>query len=151
MGEVSLFVREVGGMCCMNYDDEVSTSLPWKISNCLRELGYSEVDFYWGYDTNDVTDSLLRGLPVFVSVSHYLKGHTWVIDGFDGFAIDDENDALVHCNWGWDGACNGFCYSGVFDLSNGAVITDGDYGDVDVSGSNRRYNIMFSTVLIEQI
>lgn len=149
--EVSLFVREIGDMCCVNYDDEVSTSLPWKISNCLRDLGYSEVDFYWGYDTNDITNSLLRGIPVFVSASHYLKGHSWVIDGFDGFAIEDESEVLVHCNWGWDGLYNGFYYSGVFNLSNGAIITDINYGDISASGVNNNYNIMFSTVLIKRL
>jgi hypothetical protein len=30
----------------------------------------------------------------------------------------------VHCNWGWEGVCDGYYETSVFDLNNGAIIPD---------------------------
>lgn len=148
--QVSTLLKEIGDMCCMDYAADGSQTMPWKVRDCLSEIGYSDVDFYWGYDINDITTSLLRGIPVIISAGYLFGGHTWVIDGFDNFAIENDDDVLVHCNWGWSGKSNGFYYSKVFDVSAGAVITDGAYGDVFAT-KDANYNVMFSTVLIEKI
>lgn len=146
--EISTFIRDIGDMCCMDYDDGGSTSLPWKIDNCLQDFGFENSDFYWGYDIDDVKTSLIRGYPVIISAARLIFGHTWVIDGYDTHynPDDEDNNIIVHCNWGWRGKCNGFYYSGVFNLSDGAVIVDANYGDV-VSTEDKNYNWMFSTVL----
>lgn len=146
--EISTFIRDIGDMCCMDYDDGGSSSLPWKIDNCLQDFGFENSDFYWGYDIDDVKTSLIRGYPVIISAAQLIFGHTWVIDGYDTHynPDDEDNNIIVHCNWGWYGKCNGFYYSGVFNLSDGAVIVDTNYGDVD-STEDKNYNWMFSTVL----
>lgn len=146
--EISTFIRDIGDMCCMDYDDGGSSSLPWKIDNCLQDFGFENSDFYWGYDIDDVKTSLIRGYPVIISAAQLIFGHTWVIDGYDTHynPDDEDNNIIVHCNWGWYGKCNGFYYSGVFNLSDGAVIVDANYGDVD-STEDKNYNWMFSTVL----
>ena len=68
----------------------------------------------------------------------YDGGHEWLIDGYlpqvrllqlvdiDSHKIlstKKETRLLVHCNWGWDGSCNGFFLSGVFEAKH-AVIED---------------------------
>ena len=148
--EISTFIRDIGDMCCMDYGVDGSSSLPWKINNCLEDFGFENCDFYWGYDIDDIKSSLVRGYPVIISAARQVFGHTWVIDGYDTrYNPDDEdNNIIVHCNWGWNGECNGFYYSGVFDLSNGAVVVDGNYGDV-ADSADRNYNWMFSTVLLD--
>ena len=42
---------------------------------------------------------------------------------------------LVHCNWGWEGRCDGYYSFNVFDLRNGATIQDGS----NSSGTQNRY------------
>ena len=108
--EISTFIRDIGDMCCMDYDDGGSSSLPWKIDNCLQDFGFENSDFYWGYDIDGVKTSLIRGYPVIISAARLIYGHTWVIDGYDTHynPDDEDNNIIVHCNWGWCGECNGF-------------------------------------------
>ncbi len=153
--QISTFIREVGDMCDIDYDIDSSTTLPWKINNCLNEFKCENNTFYIGYDVSDVTRSLSRGNPVIVSAARNwaIKGHTWVIDGYDIHynPYDENNNVLVHCNWGWCGLCNGFYYSGVFDVVAGAVIRDSNYGDIQDTNNeiDANYTWMFSTVLLD--
>ena len=41
----------------------------------------------------------------------------------------------MHCNWGWEGRCDGYYSFNVFDLRNGATIQDGS----NSSGTQNRY------------
>lgn len=62
----------------------------------------------------------------------YDGGHEWLIDGYlpqkrvlqyvekksrKILETKTEERLLVHCNWGWDGACNGFFLSGIFNTN----------------------------------
>ena len=148
VNEVASLLKEIGDICDMNYGSNGSTTMPWKIDNCLKDFGFENSDFYWGYDVDDITNSLLRDYPVIISAASGTNGHTWVIDGYDiQQDPDNENNTiLLHCNWGWDGISNGFYYSGIFDLNAGAEIYDQNYGDIaGIADSN--YSWMFSTVL----
>ena len=45
------------------------------------------------------------------------------------FLCDRKIDSrtLLHCNWGWGGWCDGYYYSKLFDVRQGAVeLDDGD-------------------------
>ena len=148
--QVATLIREIGDMCCMNYDEDNSTTVPWKIDNCLNCFSFEYSDFYWGYDIDDITNSLHRGYPVIISAGQMnFSGHTWVIDGYDShYNPYGEENRIVHCNWGWNGLCNGFYYTGVFDTRESAVIHDTDYGDIeDVQDLlDNNYTWMFSSV-----
>jgi hypothetical protein len=66
------------------------------------------------------------------------SGHAWVVDGCIGYRqlvrVYNSNEVLlreyylyrnlVHCNWGWEGVCDGYYETSVFDLNNGAIIPD---------------------------
>ena len=150
--EISTFIRDIGDMCCMDYDDGGSTSLPWKIDNCLQDFGFENSDLYWFYDSESIIESLWDKNPVIISGARTdcEAGHTWVIDGYD-YTIDDVdgNHTLLHCNWGWDGRCNGFYYSKIFNLNAGAEIVDSNYGDYKDT-MDKYYGWMFSRVIIDR-
>lgn len=153
--EVSTFIRDIGDMCCMDYDDGSSTSLPWKIDNCLQNFGFKESDLYWFYDSESIIESLWDSNPVIISGARTdcTGGHTWVIDGYDyTINTDDDNNILFHCNWGWGGMCNGFYFSKVFNPSADAEIYDSNYGDYADSDDliNSYYGWMFSRVIINR-
>lgn len=82
-----------------------------------------------------ITEPLLDifGLEIFPRVS-YDKGHAWVIDqvlersryvlgnGIETTrAFVKETEYLVHCNFGWNGWCDGYYYSGIFDTNEGPI------------------------------
>lgn len=79
-------------------------------------------------------------LGITVSTS-YSGGHAWVVDQIltrtrkkytysDGVKISTttQYEHLVHCNWGWDGSCNGYYYSSQFDTNEGPVTRAGETG-----------------------
>lgn len=51
----------------------------------------------------------------------YEGGHAWVIDGYIRGEKDNRTYNLLHCNWGWNGRCNGFFYSKGFDSQHPAL------------------------------
>lgn len=153
--EISTFIRDLGDMCCMDYDDGGSSSLPWKIDNCLQDFGFKESELYWFYDSESIIESLWDANPVIISGARTdcKGGHTWVIDGYDYTTnTDDDNNILFHCNWGWNGMCNGFYFSKVFNPSANAEIYDSNYGDYADSNDliNSYYGWMFSRVIINR-
>ena len=90
-----------------------------------------QVTFKWGYDEDLVIKSLENKCPVFMSaIAKVFSGHAWVIDGYmkrkrvASTGTISERQTLVHCNWGWNGNCNGYFTSGVFK-TNEAKISDG--------------------------
>lgn len=44
---------------------------------------------------------------------------------------------LLHCNWGWDGDCNGYFYSGAFDTQSPEKY-DGNYNRTNFDA---KYNV----------
>lgn len=79
-----------------------------------------------------VTKKIILGITISTTTS-YNKGHAWVIDqvltrGRDKYTYVDgikqpgeikEYEKLVHCNFGWNGYCDGFYYSKKFDTNVG--------------------------------
>ena len=105
----------------------------------FREQGYNSLD-HPGWNTereNLVLTHLRAGRPVLMSaVCNVVGGHTWVFDGFKytdltinvaGFNMTF-SALLLHCNWGWGGASNGYFISGLFDESNRIDLDDVDSG-----------------------
>ncbi len=72
------------------------------------------------------------------------NGHAWVVDKVKfrkrpkikynekgvGKVVGYQHERLVHCNFGWNGACDGYYYSGKFDTKSGPVTKSTiDYGE----------------------
>lgn len=55
-----------------------------------------------------ISDMLAENKPVFISGMHGLfNGHSWVVDGAK-YSRTEEDNYLLHCNWGWEGRLNGY-------------------------------------------
>lgn len=85
---------------------------PEQIKQRMKRLGYKNVEkFSAGNFSNEMLNAtqkmLAKGLPVFISAipKKWKHGHSWVIDGS---SYSKGGEYLVHCNFGWAGACNGF-------------------------------------------
>lgn len=95
------------------------------------------------------------------------KGHTWVIDGIDAFERDsvyrviqepsgyileetrtpmEGNHRLYHCNYGWDGLCDGYYTYGIFNTTqgptNGYDPTIGDRYGIGSINYDRNFTVL---------
>lgn len=116
---LSEFTREIGRKTLTIYGTDWAFATPAAACNCLKHYGYKDTKNHWGYD-EDLIISMLKGSkPVFIAaLSPKFVGHAWVIDGY---IQRNDSTPLFHCNWGWNGVCNGYYLSGVFDTEKGAV------------------------------
>ena len=95
---------------------------------------------------------------LFYSFSDVVNGHAWVIDGYrhqeglDALGNVKSTRTLLHCNWGWDGQCNGYYSSNIFSLCYGAKeyedpIEEYYQGD---DKKDRYYNWWFRIITFEK-
>lgn len=108
------------------------------VVNCLNTYGYGDAHYFnvdWNYngylDYLDDSKTLIMRADAEGHTIFY--GHYWVIDGyctstityhmesFDGVCGPQASRSyyMVHCNWGWNGFCDGYYLFGWFDLLNG--------------------------------
>ncbi len=145
------FCYVIGGFCHTAYHSifgfEFGFAWPWDAKDCLEKFYYKNVSLNLGYDENRVIASLDNGCPVFMSaIAGLFGGHAWVIDGYTkreyvsntGHVKDTQT--LIHCNWGWNGDCNGYYTSGIFNTRK-ATSYDG-YGNY----MNKNYWYAFNTI-----
>ena len=89
-----------------NYSEE--------IISLTKHIAY-DVDYNLWF--NLIKNNLLIGCPVYYMGNNPNDGHGWVCDGFD-------SEDLLHFNWGWSGANNGYysLYSGIGYSMHSAVF-----------------------------
>ncbi|MFB5622833.1 MAG: C10 family peptidase [Nitrosarchaeum sp.] len=144
--EVSHFLWNVGGWCNMTYTADWSFALPSSAKNCMSIYGYQNLELNTSlldnsaYNETSVINMLKNNNPVFIAaISGVTDGHAWVLDGYvkrartvrtvnslNGSTLSSrtENETLIHCNWGWNGYCNGYYMSGIFNLNNGSTYRE---------------------------
>lgn len=108
----------------MNYQPGGSGAVTAFAGPLLKELGYTVITgpydtMMLDYDIYDVIDYiengglvLMRGNTVGAS-----GGHAWVVDGFSKCKLwyeQEYTNVSIHCDWGWDGSCNGYYNGEVF-------------------------------------
>ncbi len=148
---IARLIHAVGVCASMDYGVDESTSNITNAKKCFQNMGCIGTDdriYDAGYAKIMIRD---RQKPFYLrgtsdgSKGTIKGGHAWVVDGYDTYFrnkysepprpgmisnpgyIGTEYQIMVHCNFGWDGFCDGFYISGVFDLSNGAeVVAPGD-------------------------
>jgi hypothetical protein len=151
-------VSRVGALCETKYTANWSFALPVDAKRCMAALGYSSVTRHIGYKSDKAIDMLKKGNPVFLAgISGSTNGHAWVIDGYidrsrtikifnttTGALVSTttEKEVLVHCNWGWQGNCNGYYTSGVFSPENGPAEREEYEARYDAE-SDRNYTWWF--------
>jgi hypothetical protein len=109
---------------------EATGTLPLAVTSGLKTLGYTNIKTseykYMTYSMIDeVRNMLTAGKPVLacgygITPDQLEHSHYWVIDGIYGA----EGNANIHCNWGWEGAHNGWfsatcinCFNPLTDYS----------------------------------
>lgn len=150
--------RQIGEELGIKYKEGKSGNDGSKIRETFSTLGY-KTDSKQEYNFNKIAESLSSHRPVFITAypKSSNKGHAWLIDGFktvrttttdyikyiNSFVwevigeysfITDYN----HFNWGWNGYCNGYFSSGVFNQSQGYQY-DESYIASDVSYDDRMF------------
>ncbi len=110
--------------------------------NSLYNIISARPVYVSGYSKKVVTEKKLLGITTKTTTT-YKNGHAWVIDQVrtrsrvkttyeNGVWKNEatEYDHLVHCNFGWSGADNGYYYSSRFDTNVGPVTraTVTEYG-----------------------
>lgn len=91
----------------------------------LKNLGYKNPHKYCGYKENTILTFLDSDRPFYIgaispkkhSFDNKRSGHAWVIDGYIKRQRGSQTEVLMHCNMGWDGQCDGYYHSGIFDTT----------------------------------
>ncbi len=168
---VANLLFNIGGACHTLYTRSFSFTYPKLAKKCMKSYGYSNVKMQLGYSEKRVLNMLDNSNPVFIAAMpkvRFLKffkdisgGHGWVIDGYikrerkvEQYAVETgkvaytfyDNETLVHCNFGWGGLCNGYYYSGIFNLKKGAVETEAGYEYKDSGTADTHYSWAFHTI-----
>ena len=132
--QVGYLLRKIGYYSDMLYFRKFSFATPAAAKRCLTSFGYQNVQKHTGYHESVILNMLKANNPVFIAaISGTVNGHAWVIDGYKIRKKAGRTYTLLHCNWGWRGLCNGYYYSGIFDLNKKATEVQ-----EDKKGSNDR-------------
>lgn len=160
----ALLVYAMGREVDTKYGTDKSSSNIKKAARALPWLGYWDVS-NTRYN-HDIIELMVgeRRLPVYMrgtveSTDGSEGGHAWVVDGHyryeqkvynkdpndraggNAYIIGREYVDLVHCNFGWNGDCDGYFISNMFQ--NGPAIPD--------SGVNQIENLVDKRMLSYQL
>lgn len=140
---VSWLIADIGDLVSMDYGLSGSGAYSSECPGAFHKMGYtcgslSDCSF------SKVAGSLNNMQPVYMCGKNTVnsKGHAWVVDGYRiqydthaYYAADDlrlldrtrtPEKNYVHCNWGWDGYCNGYYLYNALE-SSGYVDYDFNY------------------------
>ncbi len=147
---VARMLRAIGIAVEMKYYDEDQGSAPDSFNTILPFFRLVDMNnpVLCSYNEEKVAAMLEKSCPVFVNAqnTHPGKaGHAYVIDGIckqrryeERYRVDsgtlisrtEEYRTLFHCNFGYDGRCDGYYFSRVFDLEKGAEDHSLSGGDI---------------------
>lgn len=150
--EVAKYVAKLADALDVKLRPTTSTASSREIDTLMRDMGYANVNYVSGRNLtfeDDVRDQLyVRGLPAPFRGGRVNSdtGHAWVLDGYkyqcdDQYWVTKEGNLIiskeyrgqrkiqkVHCNYGWNGLCDGYYSYGIFDTTNQLnsedIITD---------------------------
>ena len=154
-------LRLIGLECNSLYFYEGTFTFPNDAKNFLADMLFPNVNLV-DYSTSSVVSMLDNGCPVFIcSVPHnggldydLASSHGWNIDGYkikqttttrkyyvNGVyshttTTTSSPSTMVHCDFGWQGSCNGYYASGIFKLNGSGV----EYDNPSDTGDSTNYN-----------
>ena len=112
---------QIGKDVNMNYSPNGSGANSRDAYNLIKNLGFNVTTGYESMNLNSVTNLLEDNCIVYMRGS----GHAWVADGCR-YCIDintkAKRDIYIHCDWGWDGYCNGYFTGDVFASAAGYYV-----------------------------
>lgn len=166
--EVAELIHEIGLNINATYGISQTGAYTSNVVDLLNEIGYNNVN-YTQYDYNDVFDMVYTNkYPTIIrgGDTNSSAGHAWVIDGCFNFTVDSylcsrpSNSVIVtrtyigssttrkvHCNFGWEGYCDGYYNDGVFNtnIARNANNIVSEIGDII---STTDYNFSESNMII---
>ncbi len=145
--------RTIADQCNMIYGIDGSSSNIINAKNCLKNyFGYKNLNITYSVNEENILPMLKQGLSIYCRGYDALRivGHAWVLDGglfqrrrcrsyynpTGSYLEYFESRFFVHCNWGWNGSCNGYYVLDMFDLSDGPIIVD---DDLNTNNKERNY------------
>lgn len=135
---IAKLFRQIGEELDMEYGIDGSGTSSGKVYTALSKFGYI-CDNFQTYQSSVVASSLLNRRIVYMSGKEEGTniGHAWVIDGYKEISstmttyvrpagrvnweilrVDNSVIEFNHINWGWNGACNGYFSTNVFEPSS---------------------------------
>lgn len=144
---VANFVYAIGQEIDAQYLDGETNATTTDATSFIRDIGYSSATAI-SYSSSAVFSKLNINQPMLIRGHCPEGGHAWVIDGgyhytvtglrynYDGGAdLATLEYKKVHCNYGWDGECDGYYTEGLFDTSEINNDVDLGAGDIVFDGS----------------
>ena len=130
-------VYDIAELVYTRYGYNMSTANFNNVPHCWEALGY-HYDELRNVDFGTIRTNIGNGNPIFMRgrVPGEDIGHAWVVDGIavkrhkHASLLSIPDRKYIHCNWGWNGNCNGYFILGAFEKK---YDLETDYG---VSGYN---------------
>lgn len=156
--QISYLCRQIGKKVNMDYSEpDSSGARSERVPSALSYFGYITGEDLIDYNIQTIRSNTSAGKPVYMSGRRYTNeaktktsGHAWVVDGYITYTetfvtyISYSGSSgpwrpyetryrythYPHCNWGWDGNCDGFFNDGVFNVANAYQYdsSTGNYG-----------------------
>jgi hypothetical protein len=138
----------IGHAVKMDYGANGSGASTYRAKKFIKKY-YSNVDrITLKYDEGAIVGMLTRGRPVYIDSN---QGHAWVIDGsrhqmrfrhlyYNGKPTSTAIDyrTLVHCNFGWGGAADGYYERKVFNAHRGPVERESGLDDPNAGNHGKK-------------
>ena len=153
--QVAAMMRHLGVNFNAKYDQSgTSVNTDDAIGFMRKEYGLDVSDLR-DYDCGSIINDLRCGNKIVIMsgksgyhhvlffVRKYTGGHAWVVDGYIDYVTGwrSEEHLYLHCNWGWNGNCNGYFLDGVFNTDTSPSYED----NVSSTRSHYRYQLKYAT------
>lgn len=159
-------LRGVGVSCDSWYFYQGTFTFPNKATSYMRFIGYNNAHSR-NYSFSRVTEMIDKGCPLIiygVPGINIFNSHAWNIDGYKvkvkttttrtyvGNSLQNETTRteslqMVHCDFGWEGAYNGYYVSGVFDSRDSRTEFDSNAYN---QSKKRKYNTLMKVITYDK-
>ena len=157
----AVLLKGISEWCGSMYFYKGTFTFPSKASSFLKKMGYDDVKRF-NYSYGRVTSMINSNCPVLIYAIPGIKiwnSHAWIIDGYkvkvrqkitkqykNGTLISTstipDTCRMVHCDFGWNGHCNGYYVDGVFKLNSDKNDYDYPYQDKKKTKYNHHMRII---------
>ena len=107
--QVASFCHEIALCCQIQFGATQSGAFIKAVYHYLTDMGYQCVYEEGAVNIRKVINEINQGYPHLIAGRNDTDGHMWVIDG-----VITRPTYQYHCNWGWNGTCDGWTTSTPF-------------------------------------
>lgn len=112
---ISQLMYDMGKRMNATYTTSGTSAYLHDARNAMEDAGYT-VSATSSFDEMSMIDNISNGFMYFQHGSRTNSGHFWVIDGckYSKDKTGRKHNCFFYCHWGWDGQCDGYYRSDVF-------------------------------------